>query len=349
MTANEKNFLQEIRSRLKAERFEGACVSHDEVQRMLKIAAKYLTLHEIGNLLSSRMEFNDLLKLAMDKVIEVTGAQRGFIGLVDSNGEIDFRTARHMEKSDIGNPDFETSRNIIRRALSGRETICLADAMADQHYGGFESVARLQLLSVLCAPIEIDDKVRGLIYVDNSNVKNLFDDSIGELVNAFAGQLAIALKNAFRFQDLRQSHKKLSAELRDKYQFREIVGTGRQMTEVLALVADVADTDASILIQSENGTGKELIARALHFNSCRSGKPFETVNCGALPEGLVESILFGHKRGAFTGAVQDRRGKFELANGDTIFLDEIGEMTLAAQVRLLRVLGSGSFLTVGSE
>ncbi len=349
MISNEKRFLQRIRSRLEGPESEKAEFSRDETGILLKIGSKYLTLYEIGKLISSEIELGHLLKLAMDKVIEVTGAQRGLIGLVSAGGEVDFRVARCLEKSDIEQSDFEVSRSIIRRAIVDREAICLRDAMADQFHGTSESVTRLRLLSVACAPIEIDDEVRGIIYVDNKNIKNLFDDFTGDLVRAFSEQMAIALKNASLFKDLRQSHKKLAAELRDKYQFRDIIGSSRSMTEVLQLVGDVAETDATILIQSENGTGKELIARALHYNSSRNDKPLETVNCGALPEGLIESALFGHRRGAFTGAVRDRRGKFELADQGTIFLDEVGEMSLNAQVKLLRVLENGSYYSVGSE
>ena len=121
------------------------------------------------------------------------------------------------------------------------------------------------------------------------------------------------------------------------------------MTEILQLVSDVADTDATVLIEGENGTGKELIARALHYNSSQREHPFVAVNCGAIPTDLIESELFGHTKGAFTGAVKDKRGKFELAAGGTIFLDEIGEMAPAFQVKLLRVLEDGSYSPVGSE
>jgi transcriptional regulator with GAF, ATPase, and Fis domain len=229
------------------------------------------------------------------------------------------------------------------------EMICLRDAMADATFGGAESVTRLQLLPVLCTPIKIAGRVAGVIYVDNANVKQLFDGAVVDLLTAFSEQIAIALKIAYVFSDLKKSHQQLANELRNQYRFEAIIGSGPAMTKILDLASKVADTEASVLIQGENGTGKRLIAEALHYNSSRRNRPFVTVDCGAIPENLIESELFGHVKGAFTGAVKDKRGKFELADGGTIFLDEIGEMAPALQVKLLRVLQDGVFSPVGSE
>ena len=346
----ELNFLNNIKNLLETPASASPTAPpKDELKSLYSITAKYRTLHEIGKLIASEMDLDALLCLAMDKVIEVTGAQRGFIALVDDKKRIDFKVARNLEKSDIEKPQFQVSRSIIQKVISDGETLCLPDAMADATFGGAESVTRLQLLSVLCTPIKFENRVVGLIYVDNSNVKNLFDEAMADLLTAFSEQVAIALKNAYRFSDLKQSHRQLANELRAKYQFDAIVGSGPRMTQILQLVADITDTDATVLIQGENGTGKELIARALHYNSRRREQPFVTVNCGAIPETLIESELFGYEKGAFTGAVNRKLGKFELADGGTIFLDEIGEMSPQMQVKLLRVLEDGTFTPVGSE
>ena len=140
----------------------------------------------------------------------------------------------------------------------------------------------------------------------------------------------------------------LEKELRSRYRFEFIVGHHPKMIKNLKLVSQIADTDATVLIQGESGTGKELIARALHYNSKRQDSPFVTINCGALPESLLESELFGHVKGAFTGAIKDKPGWFESANGGTIFLDEVCEMTCALQVKLLRILQTGDYTPVGS-
>ncbi len=152
----------------------------------------------------------------MDKVIEVTRAQRGFIALLDEKNKLDFKVARHLEKSDIDQPHFQVSRSVIEKVMANGETICLRDAMADAMFGGAESVLRLQLLSVLCTPIKISNRVAGVIYVDNSNVKQLFDETVADLLTAFAEQIAIALKNASVFSDLKKSHRQLADELRAK-------------------------------------------------------------------------------------------------------------------------------------
>lgn len=345
---NESKFLNKLTSLLESPGSEPK-LSDKDIKSLLSISTKYHTLHEVGKLITSEMELDALLRLAMDKVIEVTRARRGFIALVGEKNRLDFKVARNMQKSDIEKPRFEVSRSIIQKVLSAGESICLPDAMADATFGGVKSVTSLQLLSVLSVPVKVDGRVVGLIYVDNTNVKDLFDDVVADLLTAFAQQIAIALKNAFAFSELKESHKHLADELRSKYQFSEIIGSGRRMTEILQLVADVADTDATVLIDGENGTGKELFARALHYNSGRNNKPFITVNCGAIPADLIESELFGHTKGAFTGAVKDKRGKFELADGGTIFLDEIGEMAAALQVKLLRVLEDGSYSSIGGE
>lgn len=140
----------------------------------------------------------------------------------------------------------------------------------------------------------------------------------------------------------------LEQELRSRYRFEFIVGHHPGMVKNFKLVSQIADTDATVLILGESGTGKELIARALHYNSRRQSNPFVTINCGALPESLLESELFGHVRGAFTGAIKDKPGWFESANGGTIFLDEVSEMSPALQVKLLRILQTGDYSRVGS-
>ena len=347
----ENQFLDQMKKYLEASQPDkGEKFSEEDIKVLLSITDKYRILYDIGKLIASEMEFNGLLRLAMDKVIEVTQAHRGFIALLDDNHELDFKVARNMEKSDISKPKFQISRSIIKEVIAKGESLYVPDAVADATFGNKESVTRLQLLSVLCTPIRLENCVVGLIYVDNSSVKNLFNEQIVNLLSAFSEQIAISLKNAFVYNDLKTSHQKLANELRATHQFDSIIGFGHRMTEILQLVADVADTDATVLIQGENGTGKELIAKALHYNNQSSReKAFITINCGAIPKDLIESELFGHVKGAFTGAIKDRRGKFELAEGGTIFLDEIGEMDTTLQVKLLRIFEDGVFTPVGSE
>jgi len=160
-------------------------------------------------------------------------------------------------------------------------------------------------------------------------------------------ELQLTIQRALDFQSAVRENVYLKKELKERYRFENIIGTSDKMQEIYNLIAKIADTDSTILIQGESGTGKELVARALHFNSSRQHQPFVAINCSALPENLLESELFGHKKGAFTGAVQDKMGLFEEAQQGTIFLDEINSMAQALQTKLLRVLQERQIRRVG--
>jgi len=160
-------------------------------------------------------------------------------------------------------------------------------------------------------------------------------------------ELLVVVEKALKFKSLEKENIRLRKALREKYRSNNIIGTSRAIQEVYTIIEKVADTDTTVLINGASGTGKELIARAIHYDSNRNDKPLVVINCGAIPEELLESELFGHKKGAFTGAYKSRIGRFETANGGTIFLDEIGEMSPALQVKLLRVLQERKFERVG--
>src|SRR5438034_8928473 len=162
-------------------------------------------------------------------------------------------------------------------------------------------------------------------------------------------ELSLAVQRALSYNDAVSENVYLRKQLKKKYQFSQIIGTAPKMQEVFKMVERVADTDSTILIRGESGTGKELVARALHFNSSRQLAPFVPINCSALPENLLESELFGHRRGSFTGAIQDRKGLFQEADGGTIFLDEVGSMSPMLQSRLLRVLQEREVRPVGEH
>src|SRR6185437_654294 len=161
--------------------------------------------------------------------------------------------------------------------------------------------------------------------------------------------VAVVVRRAAEFLRLRQENHLLRKAVREQYRLEQLVGASEPIQQVMEFVQKVADSDSTVMIQGESGTGKELVARMLHFNSLRKDRPLVPVNCGAIPENLLESELFGHEKGAFTGATHARMGRFELANGGTIFLDEIGEMSLPLQVKLLRVLQEREFERVGGN
>jgi two-component system, NtrC family, response regulator PilR len=176
-------------------------------------------------------------------------------------------------------------------------------------------------------------------------IKNGAFDYITKPVTA--SELLVGVEKALKFRSLEEENIRLKKELRRKYRYKNLVGTSEAIKKIYDLIEKVADTDGTILISGPTGTGKELISRAIHYNSSRDDKPLVVINCGAIPEELLESELFGHEKGAFTGAHKTRIGRFEMANGGTIFLDEIGEMSPALQVKLLRVLQERKFERVG--
>jgi DNA-binding NtrC family response regulator len=162
-----------------------------------------------------------------------------------------------------------------------------------------------------------------------------------------ASELWVSVEKALKFKTLKEENSRLKRQLKQKYSHKNIVGTSKVIQKIFSLIDKVADTDSTVLINGPSGTGKELIARAIHYDSSRSDKPMVIINCGAIPEALLESELFGHEKGSYTGAHKMRIGRFELANGGTIFLDEIGEMSPTLQVKLLRILQDQKFERVG--
>ncbi|MBU0986942.1 MAG: sigma-54 dependent transcriptional regulator [Proteobacteria bacterium] len=208
-------------------------------------------------------------------------------------------------------------------------------------------------MEVLNYLIEKSPKTMCIILTGHGSIKSSVDaikkgafDYITKPVST--NEILISVEKALKFKNLEEENIRLKKELRGQYKYTNLVGTSAAIKKIFDLIEKVADTDGTVLITGASGTGKELIARALHYNSSRSDKPLVVINCGAIPESLLESELFGHEKGAFTGAHKTRIGRFEMANGGTVFLDEIGEMSPALQVKLLRVLQEQKFERVGS-
>jgi transcriptional regulator with GAF, ATPase, and Fis domain len=238
------------------------------------------------------------------------------------------------------------SDSIVRKVIETGRPVIVSDALNDSQFNTSESVLALRLSSVMCAPLVSQGHVQGVLYVGNDRVKGLFQRNQLDVLSIFASQASLIMQNAMLLSALRADKEKLVAELKDK-RFGEIIGACPSMMEVFRKLQKVATTDISVLITGETGTGKELIAREIHRRSNRVSGPFVVINCGAIPENLIESELFGHVRGAFTGAVASRAGKFQAANGGTLFLDEIGELPLNLQVKLLRALQERVVFRVG--
>jgi Nif-specific regulatory protein len=244
---------------------------------------------------------------------------------------------------------FPISRAVVRRVLRDKAAVLVSNAKAEI---GTESVMRAEILSSIGVPLWDGDTIRGVVHCDNRGSGILFENDL-DMVTAVAGLATLAIENARLMQRLKLAEEKLRGEVKylkgreEKRRFSDIIGDSSAMKEIFRQLEKVIDTRATVCIEGETGTGKEVIASAIHYQGKRRDKLFVAQNCAAMPENLLESELFGHKKGAFTGADHDKKGLFEIADGGTLFLDEIGEMTLNLQAKLLRVLQEGEIRPVG--
>ena len=315
------------------------------------VLASLRRLHAFSERLMTSSSVDELLETLLDDLIDVTGAARGVVLLVDLGEEKStprVRVSRNVKRETIEDPSGAISDSIVRQVIESKRPVIVSDALTDTNFSKSESVIALKLSSVMCVPLLSQGEVIGAIYVGNDEVKHLFHREQLDLLTIFAGQASLILQNAMLLSALRADQEKLKTELSDK-RFGEIIGACASMLEVFRKLQKVAGTDISVLITGETGTGKELIARELHWRSNREKGPFIVVNCGAIPENLMESEMFGHVRGAFTGAVASRPGKFQQADGGTLFLDEVGELTPQLQVKLLRAIQERIVYRVGDS
>jgi len=288
-----------------------------------------------------------LLEALLDEAIDLTGGDRGFLVLVEAEQRT-VKVARNVARENVAR-DLETlSDTVVDRVLGSGEPLLVSDATADPDFSASTSVVNLKLSSVLCVPLMHRGRPFGLVYVGSDRVGTHFDRSGLDTLTIFAAQASLLVQNALLLDELRADNRGLRERL-EQQRFGEILGSCPGMQEVYRQIEKVAPTDLSVLVVGETGTGKELVARELHRRSPRAGGPFVAINCGALPETLLESELFGHVKGAFTGAVATRPGRFQQASGGTLFLDEVGDMPPVLQVKLLRALQDRTVQKVGDH
>ncbi|MEE2757590.1 MAG: sigma 54-interacting transcriptional regulator, partial [Myxococcota bacterium] len=288
-----------------------------------------------------------LLSKLMDEVITLTGAAKGFLLLKTQDG-FDVKTARNLNHENIADNMHAVSDSIVETVLSTGKPLIVSDALNDTMFSASRSVIQLRLCSVMCVPLVFARETLGVIYVGNDNVVSLFEKETLSILSVFCAQAALLVANAIQRDELTYDNARLRVQL-EGHQYGELIGTSGAMRDVFARIEKTAQTNVSVLIRGETGTGKELIAREIHKRSKRAAGPFIAVNCGALATNLIESALFGHKKGAYTGAHTDKVGCFQQANGGTLFLDEIGEMPKELQVKLLRAIQERRVTRLGSN
>jgi transcriptional regulator with GAF, ATPase, and Fis domain len=302
-------------------------------------------LLKISRIVHSISDLDQLQNQILELIFEVVPAERGAI-LMDSAGNEKFSTPFiHPPPVKRGEP-VRVSRTITRQVMEQGVAILGADVPGSGGLSQVESLLTLQVRSLLCVPLTVFQKVIGCIYLDTTSHSARFDRDHLELVASIAGISAVALENARRLLWLEQENLRLAAEINLQH---NMVGESGAMKEVYRFLSRVAPTESTVLVTGESGTGKELVARATHRNSPRASRPFVAINCAAIPEGLLESELFGYERGAFTGAVAQKKGRLETAEGGVVFLDEIGELAPSLQVKLLRVLQEREFERLGGS
>jgi transcriptional regulator with GAF, ATPase, and Fis domain/tetratricopeptide (TPR) repeat protein len=336
-------------------------------------------LMEINRELARERDPKRLLALIMENAVELTGAERGMI-VMPRDGSLSPVIA-HQISDDI---DVNFSRSVAEKVVAEGRSALAIDALDDERFSAFVSVNTMQLRSILAVPLKIRRRVVGAIYLDSRLRSGVFSDADRRLLESFGAQAAIALEtarllaeNASRVTELKEANLEISdltTQLESKLERNQaklkrvdallkqsqtnaserllengIVGRSPAMQSVMKIVDKIALADVPVYIFGASGTGKELVARALHAASERSSSPFVPINCGALPPQLLASELFGHKKGAFTGAVGDRPGLFRLSHNGTLFLDEITDMDQEMQAHLLRVLQDGTFRSLGDN
>jgi Nif-specific regulatory protein len=307
------------------------------------VARNLSALLKISTAINQLRKLPELQRRLLELIIEVIPAERGAIILSkDYFGLSDPFVG--FDRVDGWQNDFRVSRTVIERVRSERVAI-LSNNVADKEpFGKAMSLALRLIHALLAVPIALDEQLLGVIYLDSAQIDFRFEEDHLQLLTAIASIAAVAFDNVRRVEWLENETRRLRDENSLNH---DLIGESAAMQAVYQTLAKVAPSDSTVLLRGESGTGNEMVARAIHQGSPRADCPFIAINCAGLSDTLLESDLFGHEKGAFTGAVAQKKGKFEIADGGTVFLDELGELPLPLQAKLLRALQTREFERVG--
>ncbi|MFH1530047.1 MAG: sigma 54-interacting transcriptional regulator [Pseudomonadota bacterium] len=303
-------------------------------------------LYDLTAALMGERDLAGLVDVLLENLVAVTHADRGFLFLLQ-DGEPTLHASRNIDSGVAPVREGLFSDSIVRKVILTRTPVLISDALAHDEFSNALSVVNFKLCSVMCVPLVARGTLLGVLYLGNDNIVNLFTQRSLDVAQVFASQAALLVQNALLINELTLKSHSLEVEL-EMIRFGEMIGASDAMRVVYRVIERVAGTDLGILITGETGVGKELVARELHTRSSRARGPFIAVNCGAIPENLIESELFGHVRGAFTGAYNTKPGSFQAAGGGTLFLDEVGELPMILQAKMLRALEEKKVTKVGS-
>ena len=312
-------------------------------------------LFDISQILQDSENMQTALSPIIKHTIKSMEMYQGVITLLNrQTGEISIEASYGVAEDHAEKVRFQVGEGITGTVIKTGEKIIIEDVTKDPRFlDKTRSKKRWSNHSFICVPIKLGTETIGTISTQRKRSSDLILEEDAKLLSIIGSMIALSVQLRRSYQEeqeaLKNENLRLQNELKNKFTPKNIIGRSTAMQEVFDLIAQVSKSEATVLIRGESGTGKELIAHAIHFNSMRSDKPFIKVNCAALPETIIESELFGHEKGAFTSAVAARKGRFELANNGTIFLDEIGDLSPTTQVKLLRVLQEKEFERVGGS
>ncbi|HEY0766140.1 MAG TPA: sigma 54-interacting transcriptional regulator [Pyrinomonadaceae bacterium] len=308
-----------------------------------RIARDLNALLKISNWLSTVRELAQLQDTLLQTLLDTIPAERAALLLVKESSEVIVAAHALAGKSETQQP-IGISRSVVERVRRDGAAMLCVDISQDEVIRDAESLVAAQVRSLICVPLVIRERVAGLIYLDSNHPETKLDEGHLQFLTAIGSIAAVAIENVQHLESLQSENQRLHEAIKLEH---NMIGESPRMREVYRFIERIAPANATILIRGESGTGKELVAHAIHNNSERANKEFVAINCAVLSETLLESELFGYEKGAFTGAVAQKRGRLEVADGGTLFLDEVGELTPATQAKLLRVLQERQFERVG--